>query len=207
MKYSVLALVLLSSLGCVVSTGAIPFENVGDYPEVAPDDVDVYRTVEEVPARYERIALLNSTAAGGLTTVAAMIASMQKEAGKVGANAIILNSRESVPVRTNMDSSSAVGAWRARREVYLAMPLFTLHQGRPPENKLIVVDPKGEVVMQHYKYGGNQFEGSILGDGVLRRTLPETAAFLMVGPAEGAGTSLVVVLNWHQELLERVPIP
>ncbi|MCZ6492674.1 MAG: hypothetical protein O6933_01200 [Planctomycetota bacterium] len=50
--------------------------------------------------------------------------------------------------------------------IYLAMPLFTQHlpgEGRP-ENKLIVVDPAGEVVLEHYKYGGNQFEGSVLGN-------------------------------------------
>ena len=29
----------------------------------------------------------------------------------------------------------------------------------------------------------------------------------MVEQAEGSSTSFVVVLNWHQELLERVPIP
>jgi apolipoprotein N-acyltransferase len=54
--------------------------------------------------------------------------------------------------------------------IYLAMPLFTqnLKHGRRPENKLIVVDPVGEVVLEHYKYGGNQFEGSVLGSGVLQ---------------------------------------
>ena len=39
--------------------------------------------------------------------------------------------------------------------IYLAMPLFTQHNKGPAENKLIVVDPAGEVVMEHYKYGGN----------------------------------------------------
>jgi apolipoprotein N-acyltransferase len=54
------------------------------------------------------------------------------------------------------------------KSVYLAMPLFTQHKQRPPENKLIVVDPSGEVVMEHYKYGGNVLERSVLGDRVLR---------------------------------------
>jgi len=36
------------------------------------------------------------------------------------------------------------------------------------ENKLIVVDPAGEIVLEHVKYGGNMLEGSLLGDGVLR---------------------------------------
>ncbi len=53
------------------------------------------------------------------------------------------------------------------KSIYLAMPLFTHHSQGRPENKLIVVDPAGEVVMEHYKFGGNQFEGSVLGDGVL----------------------------------------
>ena len=54
------------------------------------------------------------------------------------------------------------------KSVYLAMPLFTRHNDRPPANKLIVVDPAGDVVMEHHKYGGNQFEGSVLGNGVLQ---------------------------------------
>ena len=54
------------------------------------------------------------------------------------------------------------------KNIYLAMSLFTLKLDQPPENKLIVVDPKGKVVLEHYKYGGNQFEGSVLGDGVLQ---------------------------------------
>ena len=56
-----------------------------------------------------------------------------------------------------------------QEEIYLAMPLYTVYQDpqRPPENKLLVVDPAGEIVLEHYKYGGNAFEGSLLGDGVL----------------------------------------
>ena len=55
------------------------------------------------------------------------------------------------------------------KSIYLAMPLFTkdLRGDRPRENKLIVVNPEGEIVLEHYKYGGNQFEGSVLGDGAL----------------------------------------
>jgi apolipoprotein N-acyltransferase len=54
--------------------------------------------------------------------------------------------------------------------IYLAMPLFTQHleKGGRPENKLIIVDPDGEVVLEHFKYGGNQFEGSVLGNGLLQ---------------------------------------
>jgi apolipoprotein N-acyltransferase len=56
------------------------------------------------------------------------------------------------------------------KSIYLGMSLFIqdLESDHPPENKLIVVDPAGEVVMEHFKYGGNQFEGSVLGNGVLQ---------------------------------------
>jgi apolipoprotein N-acyltransferase len=59
----------------------------------------------------------------------------------------------------------------AREEdIYLAMPMGTVYEGdnSPWENKLIVVDPSGEIVMEHYKYGGQMIEGFKPGDGVLR---------------------------------------
>jgi apolipoprotein N-acyltransferase len=54
--------------------------------------------------------------------------------------------------------------------IYLAMPLFMIYEDpdRLYENKLIVVDPAGDVVLEHLKYGANWSEGSQPGDGVLR---------------------------------------
>jgi apolipoprotein N-acyltransferase len=54
--------------------------------------------------------------------------------------------------------------------IYLAIPFFTMYEdeNRPPENKLIIFGPSGNPVMEHIKYGGNVFEGSKLGDGILR---------------------------------------
>lgn len=58
----------------------------------------------------------------------------------------------------------------AKEGIYLAMPMATIHQDfdRPFENKLLIVDPNGDVVLEHYKYGGAYLEGSLPGDGVLR---------------------------------------
>jgi apolipoprotein N-acyltransferase len=63
------------------------------------------------------------------------------------------------------------------KDIFLAMPLFTLslQSDQRPENKLIVVSPEGEVVLEHYKYGGNEFEGSVLGNAVLQ-TFETTSA-------------------------------
>ncbi len=57
-----------------------------------------------------------------------------------------------------------------REDIYLAIPFFTMYNDpdRPPENKLIIFDPVGEQVLEHVKYGGNIFEGSKPGDGILK---------------------------------------
>lgn len=54
--------------------------------------------------------------------------------------------------------------------IYLAMAIGTVYQddSSPFENKLIVVDPAGKIVLEHYKYGGQIFEGFKPGDGILR---------------------------------------
>jgi apolipoprotein N-acyltransferase len=57
-----------------------------------------------------------------------------------------------------------------QESIYLAIPFFTVYQdaNRPIENKLIIFDPSGNQVMEHVKYGGNVFESSKLGDGILK---------------------------------------
>jgi len=58
----------------------------------------------------------------------------------------------------------------ARQEdVYLALGIGTVFQGdRPWENKLIVIDPAGEIVLEHHKYALVALEGTKGGDGILR---------------------------------------
>jgi apolipoprotein N-acyltransferase len=58
----------------------------------------------------------------------------------------------------------------AQEGIYLAMPLFTVYEepNRLSENKLIVVDPAGDIVLEHLKYGANFIGGTLPGDGVLR---------------------------------------
>ena len=59
----------------------------------------------------------------------------------------------------------------AREEgIYLAVTAMSLFadENRTDENILYIIDPNGEVVIQHVKYGGNMIEGTLLGDGVLQ---------------------------------------
>jgi apolipoprotein N-acyltransferase len=54
--------------------------------------------------------------------------------------------------------------------IYLAMSWFKMHkegEGRS-QIKLVITDPKGEVALEHVKYGGAMIEGLEPGDGVLR---------------------------------------
>lgn len=66
-----------------------------------------------------------------------------------------------------MDRASRIAK---QQGIYLAIPFFTSYkdENRLPENKLIVFGPSGNQVMEHTKYGGNIFEGSKLGDGLLQ---------------------------------------
>lgn len=60
-------------------------------PVVAPEQVRIYRTAEQVTGRYEEIALLNSTGESNWTNEQAMMESMRKKAGQLGANGVILD--------------------------------------------------------------------------------------------------------------------
>jgi apolipoprotein N-acyltransferase len=54
--------------------------------------------------------------------------------------------------------------------VYLNIPLGIVdpETGVRLENKSVLIDPSGTVVMEHVKYGGHMIEGGRLGDGILR---------------------------------------
>lgn len=51
--------------------------------------------------------------------------------------------------------------------IYIVLPTLDVEKS-PVENVVHIIDPNGEVVLTHVKYGGNQFEGSLKGDGVLQ---------------------------------------
>ena len=56
----------------------------------------------------------------------------------------------------------------AREEhIYIVLPTFTVGIEKP-ENIVRIIDPNGEIVLEHVKYGGTQFEGSLTGNGQLQ---------------------------------------
>lgn len=53
--------------------------------------------------------------------------------------------------------------------IYLVMAYAAgFEDGSPFENKLLIIDPAGDVVLEHYKYGGALLDGAVPGDGTLR---------------------------------------
>lgn len=71
----------------------------------------------------------------------------------------------------DVDALIERGQATAREEgIYLAITSMSLFadENRTDENKLYIIDPNGEVAIEHVKYGGNMLEGTLLGDGVLQ---------------------------------------
>ena len=68
------------------------------------------------------------------------------------------------------DGLIAGGRKIARDEgIYLAMGYAVdFKDGSPYENKLVIIDPQGDIVLEHLKFGGQAIEGFKPGDGVLR---------------------------------------
>lgn len=93
------------------------------------------------------------------------------EEARAGARIILWPEGAGIGVEEDESALMDRGKEIAKQEgIYLAIPFFTMYKDkeRPPENKLIIFDPAGSQAMEHIKYGGNIFEGSKLGDGILK---------------------------------------
>lgn len=90
---------------------------------------------------------------------------------QAGAKIVLWSEAAGLALEADAPELIARGKEVARQEeIYLAIPLYVIHddpQQHPTENKLLIMDPAGDIVVEHYKYGGNIFEGSVLGDRVL----------------------------------------
>lgn len=51
--------------------------------------------------------------------------------------------------------------------IYIVLPTFNSGTS-PPENVVYIIDPNGAIALTHVKFGGNQFEGTRKGDGILQ---------------------------------------
>lgn len=92
MKMIAVALIYTLALtGCVTTNASLLGSTANKRSAVLPENVALYRTADQVPGKYEEVALLNSAGDSNFTNEAKMFESMKKKAGEVGANGIILD--------------------------------------------------------------------------------------------------------------------
>jgi hypothetical protein len=85
------ALVLLIStlLVACVSTQATMLTGSAR-PPILPENVKIYRSLDQIPGKYEEVALLTSAGDYSLTDEAKMFKSMREKAASLGANGVVL---------------------------------------------------------------------------------------------------------------------
>jgi hypothetical protein len=89
-RITVLGIVACTLAACV-STTATRLGQGQIRPAISPDSVVIYLKAEDVPGRYEQVALLNSSGNVEYTNEQQMYNSMRKKAAELGANGVILD--------------------------------------------------------------------------------------------------------------------
>jgi hypothetical protein len=91
-RVSLVLAAITTSMACVHVSKSI-LSDRSMYP-IAQSDVFVFIAGDTIPAACERVALLHGSGADGFVNESNMIDALRKEAGKLGANAIVLQSVE-----------------------------------------------------------------------------------------------------------------
>lgn len=85
-----------------------------------------------------------------------------------GANIVVLQEGAGLGYSDQVEELiSAASAIAKEERIYIVLPTMAFGPAQP-ENIVRIIDPSGSIVLEHVKYGGNQFEGSLKGDGILR---------------------------------------
>lgn len=85
-----------------------------------------------------------------------------------GANIVVLQEGAGIGLTDQIEKLINNAANIAKeKSIYIVLPTFDFGK-TPSENIVRIIAPNGEVVLEHTKYGGNQFEGSLKGNGILQ---------------------------------------
>jgi apolipoprotein N-acyltransferase len=85
-----------------------------------------------------------------------------------GANIVVLQEGAGLGLTDQVAKLLMDAAWLAKeKQIYIVLPTFDLGKS-PAENVVQIIDPNGSVVLRHVKFGGNDFEGTLKGDGILK---------------------------------------
>ncbi len=92
MKRLILAVSAVIAISACVSTNATVLGTATSArAKIDPATVRVFRTADQVKAKYEEVALLNASGESGMTNESKMVTSMRNKAASLGANGIILD--------------------------------------------------------------------------------------------------------------------
>jgi apolipoprotein N-acyltransferase len=130
-------------------------------------------TTESVSALRERTEKTTDLAAARLVVQSHWDAFFDETVREAQAGAeMIIWSEGSGPTIGADEASYVARAQEVSRQnrIYLTIGILTQYPdtGQPTENKFLLVDPSGTTVMEHVKYGGNFYEGSLRGAGKLQ---------------------------------------
>lgn len=117
-------LLCLSVLAACVTTRAVRIGTSISRPSVPWGDVVVYRSADQVPGKYEEIALLSATGETGWTSEETMWNSMRKKAGELGANAIILDAMSEPSAGAKVAAAFLLGSGAERKGKAIAIYVF-----------------------------------------------------------------------------------
>lgn len=94
------------------------------------------------------------------------LAQIRDLAGK-GAKIVVLQEGAGLGYPDQVEKLLADAMAIAREmEIFIVLPTYTFSP--PPVNMVRIIDPKGRVVLEHVKYGGNMVERTLKGNGVLK---------------------------------------
>lgn len=93
-------------------------------PPISYDKVAVFRSADQVPGKYEEVALMMSTGDSIWTSEAGMWKSMRKKAGKLGANAIILDATSEPKAGTKLLAMALFGTGGERKGKAIAIYIY-----------------------------------------------------------------------------------
>lgn len=157
-------LLLVLSYGAVRLTTAPPVESGVQVTGLTVHHVDLH---ELMPLLTEDITTFRSRTqaihAGYLAETAVSAAN--------GAQLVVWPELAGIGVAEDVDALLATGAELAQaRGIYLAIPTLTLDPTGAEQgiNQIHLLDPNGDEVLTHVKFGGNFIEGTLAGDGVLQ---------------------------------------
>lgn len=143
--------------------------------EVAPHEVQIGGfSLTEEPVNTVFTLLENGDSEGfreATSTIHADQLAQIQQMAQAGAEIVVLQEGAGMGFAEEVEVLMANARSVAREEgIYLVLPTVTMTPAGEEKfhNVVHVIDPAGDIVLEHYKYGGTQFEGAVTGSGELQ---------------------------------------